>query len=512
MTTTYPRQYLLLTLSLLIGLWLLAYWSTFIDLLDTWNTKEEYSHGLLIPVITAYLIWQRKYLLNAQKIVPSWWGICILFFSGLIYFIGITADIDFLLRISLIVTLVGVTYSVFGWKILKLIFIPLLLILFSFPLPPVLQASLTAKLQLLSSQLGVSLIRFCDISVYLEGNIIDLGLFKLQVVEACSGLRYLFPLMSIAFICAYLYRVTFWKRAFIFASSIPITVAMNSLRIGVIGILVEYWGIEMAEGFIHDFEGWIVFMVCFAILFFEMWLLSWYERKTKSWNQVFAIEQNININLPACFNYSDIVSKQTGFAAFILALMVILQFSLTGQKEVIPTHKTYGQLSLNIEGYLEKPQALPDTIIKFLELTDYILVDYFKDNKTVNFYIAYYESQRKGRVPHSPKLCIPGGGWEITQLTEETINGVNLNRAIIKQEDKRQLVYYWYQQRDNSIANEYSLKWYNFLSALKYKRTDVALIRITTIVYPNEDLLSADNRLQMFMNEAKNKISQFVPL
>ena len=511
MTTIYSRQLLLFTFILLVGLWLLAYWSVFIDLLDTWNTKEEYSHGLLIPVISIYLIWKRKELLLAQKVTPSWWGFGILCLSGLIYFVGITADIDFLLRISLTITLIGITYCVFGWRILKLVFIPILLILFSFPLPPVLQASLTAQLQLLSSQLGVSLIRFCDISVYLEGNIIDLGQFKLQVVEACSGLRYLFPLMSLAFICAYLYQVSFWKRGIVFFSSIPITVLMNSIRIGIIGILVEFQGIEMAQGFIHDFEGWIVFMVCFAILFFEMWLLSWNERKVKSWNQIFATDQNINLNLPVCFNCSDMVSRQTGTAVFILALMVVFQFSLKGQKEIIPIHKAYGQLSLNIDGYSEMPQSLPDSIVKFLELTDYVLIDYFKDNKAVNFYIAYYESQKKGRVPHSPKLCIPGGGWEIVQLTEETINGVNLNRAIIKKEEKSQLVYYWYQQQNKSIANEYSLKWYNFLSARNNNRSDVALIRITTMIYPNENTLSADNRLQAFMNNVQNKISQFVP-
>ena len=205
------------------------------------------------------------------------------------------------------------------------------------------------------------------------------------------------------------------------------------------------------------------------------------------------------------------VSRQTGTAVFILALMVVFQFNLKGQKEIIPIHKAYGQLSLNIDGYSEMPQSLPDSIVKFLELTDYVLIDYFKDNKAVNFYIVYYESQKKGRVPHSPKLCIPGGGWEIVQLTEETINGVNLNRAIIKKEEKSQLVYYWYQQQNKSIANEYSLKWYNFLSARNNNRSDVALIRITTMIYPNENTLSADNRLQAFMNNVQNKISQFVP-
>ena len=108
------------------------------------------------------------------------------------------------------------------------------------------------------------------ISVYLEGNVIDLGSYKLQVVEACSGLRYLFPLVSLSFIAAYIYHGAFWKKAIIFLSSIPITVLMNSFRIGVIGVLVEYGGPGQAEGFLHDFEGWIIFMACIAILVLEM--------------------------------------------------------------------------------------------------------------------------------------------------------------------------------------------------------------------------------------------------
>lgn len=107
-----------------------------------------------------------------------------------------------------------------------------------------------------------------QIPVFLEGNIIDLGVYQLQVVEACSGLRYLFPLMSLGFIAAYFYQAAFWKRAIVFLMTIPITILMNSFRIGVIGVMVDNWGISMAEGFLHDFEGWIIFMACAAILFF----------------------------------------------------------------------------------------------------------------------------------------------------------------------------------------------------------------------------------------------------
>src|SRR4029077_4772564 len=120
--------------------------------------------------------------------------------------------------------------------------------------------------QLISSQLGTFFIRLLQIPVYLEGNVIDLGVYKLQVVEACSGLRYLYPLMSLGFLAAYLFQAPLWQRALIFLSTIPISIAMNSLRIGIVGILVTHWGPQDADGFLHMFEGWIIFIACSVLL------------------------------------------------------------------------------------------------------------------------------------------------------------------------------------------------------------------------------------------------------
>ena len=129
------------------------------------------------------------------------------------------------------------------------------------------------QLQLLSSQLGVAFIRLFHIPVFLEGNVIDLGVYKLQVVDACSGLRYLYPMMSLGFLAAYLFQAPLWQRAIVFLSTIPITIAMNSLRIGLVGILVDHFGPQDADGFLHMFEGWIIFIACAGLLagLFSCW-------------------------------------------------------------------------------------------------------------------------------------------------------------------------------------------------------------------------------------------------
>ena len=128
-----------------------------------------------------------------------------------------------------------------GYSLFKVAFVPIFFLIFAIPLPYFLDAALSFRLQLISSQLGVFFIRLLQIPVYLEGNVIDLGSYKLQVVEACSGLRYLYPLMSLGFLTAYLFQAPLWQRALIFLSTIPITILMNSFRIALVGVLGDYW-------------------------------------------------------------------------------------------------------------------------------------------------------------------------------------------------------------------------------------------------------------------------------
>ena len=137
-----------------------------------------------------------------------------------------------------------------------------LYLFFMLPLPQVLYLPLSLKLQTISSELGVALISLFGVPVFLEGNVIDLGSYQLQVAEACSGLRYLFPLMSFGFLFAVLYRGPTWHKLVLFFSTIPITILMNSVRIAIVGMLVSFFGTEQAEGFLHFFEGWVIFIVC----------------------------------------------------------------------------------------------------------------------------------------------------------------------------------------------------------------------------------------------------------
>ena len=154
-----------------------------------------------------------------------------------------------------------------------------------------------------------------------------------------------------------------------------------------------------------------------------------------------------------------------------------------------------------------------------LQLDDYVMANYARsDRELVNFYVAWYDSQRSGQSAHSPRACLPGGGWRITELSDVAVPDVQLgsqplrvNRARIELGTQQQLAYYWFQQRGRVITNEYLVKWYLFLDSLSRSRTDGAMIRIITPIREGESLEEADARLVQFTGEVSSRLSHFVP-
>jgi exosortase D (VPLPA-CTERM-specific) len=259
-------------------------------MLTVWESKEEYSHAYIIPLISAFLIWQRKNELAALEFKGSWAGVAVVLLGLFLGLMGQLSAVYTLQQIGFVTAICGFVLALTGWAALRLIWMPLFLLYFMIPLPNFLQQNFSAGMQLWSSQLGVWFVRLMGISVYLEGNVIDLGTYKLQVVEACDGLRYMFPLMTLGLVMAYFYKGAMWKRVLIFFSSIPLTILMNSLRIGMIGWMVEHWGPSMAEGFLHDFQGWAVFMSSLALMVLLMIVLSRIGRDGKPWRELFGVE------------------------------------------------------------------------------------------------------------------------------------------------------------------------------------------------------------------------------
>lgn len=515
-----------LVLLLTFTLVLISFFEGLRFLVQTWGNSEEYSYGYLVPFISLFFVWHQWPNLKTIEFKGSWVGFALVIFGVALLVVGELATLYILVQYAFLVVVAGIVLASFGWLAVRTLWAPLLVLAFMIPLPEFLYQGLSANLQLISSELGVAVIRFLDISVSLEGNVIDLGTYKLQVVDACSGLRYLFPLMTFGFIAAYLYQVALWKRVLVFFSTIPITVLMNSFRIGVIGVTVDRWGPEMADGFLHDFEGWVVFMACTGILFLEMWLLTLFgEGKggRKPFSAVFGLPRLWGTTATAAtIKQAKPRAVQPPLIGGMFLLAVIAGFMVVKPErpESVPQRSEFVNFPLSFSLWEGQPGRLEKIYVDALKFDDYLLADYRRDGRSdpVNFYVAYYGSQKKGQSTHSPRSCIPGGGWRIASHDVVGLSGAGpsgetmmVNRVFTEKGEERQLVYYWFQQRGRVITNEYLVKWYLFWDSLTRNRSDGALVRLTTMVRPNEDVAVADALLSQFAEDVRRELRPYIP-
>jgi EpsI family protein len=281
-------------------------------------------------------------------------------------------------------------------------------------------------------------------------------------------------------------------------------------------VLVNYWGPQDADGALHMFEGWIIFVACAGVLITEMYLLARFT-SGKGLLDVFA-PPRVVASLPSgqsqqSFNRAPLVS------CFVLTCAVGLAgYFVSARHEIFPERSQFVGFPTSLGEWLGKPSALDASTEQFLGLTDYVLSDYArKDGRAVNLYVAYYASQRNGLSPHSPSVCIPGNGWQITDLvrTSFTSNDAKvslpLNRVVIARGQNKEIVYYWFDERGMKIANEYVSKMFLLRDAMFRNRTDGALVRLTTPVYPGEKEGDADTRLQEFLTKVVPSLAGYLP-
>jgi exosortase D (VPLPA-CTERM-specific) len=489
----------------------IAFRGALIELVKRWTMQEEYSHGFLIPVVATWLLWTRRHVLLASFGSPSWAGVLLILLAMFMHLVGLLSAIFILSQLAFIIALLGITLATGGFSLLRAASFPIVFLTFAIPLPYFIDASLSLSLQLISSQLGVFFIRLFGIPVYLDGNLIDLGNYKLQVVDACSGLRYLFPLFSLSVLAAYLFHAPLWQRALVLLSSIPITIAMNGFRIGMVGLTMDRWGPRMADGALHFFEGWIIFIASALILTLEVYLLAHFSGRR--FFEVFRVPVGAVRPLPHV-NKKSHAYQMPLYAALLLICVTALADSLiSNRSEIIPDRNRFVTFPMTIGEWHGRSSLLEPQVENGLAFDDYVLSDFSTlDGKVVNLYVAYYASQRTGESPHSPLVCIPGGGWSITGL-ERLDSDTNhpFNRAIIERNGSKQLVYYWYEERGRSVANEYWSKWYLLSDAIIKNRSDGALIRLITAIVPGELERDADTRLRVFMQDLVPRLRDYLP-
>jgi len=255
-------------------------------LVQQWWTDPDYGHGFLVPLFSAYVIWQERARLSTvlftEKRQPSNIGLLVLLGAVGLLVVGTLGAELFLSRISLLVLLAGMILFLAGWSLLRALLFPLGYLLLMIPLPVIIYNQLTFPLQLLASRFATVCLQGIQIPVLREGNLIILPNYTLAVVEACSGIRSLLSLIALALAYGYLAEKRIWVRTVLVFLVLPIAVASNGLRIMGTGVLTYFWGSAVADGFFHLFSGWLVFATAMGLLFLVHWLLH----QTGRWKKV----------------------------------------------------------------------------------------------------------------------------------------------------------------------------------------------------------------------------------
>jgi len=250
---------------LLLLIWLYA--SILGRLFLQWMKDPNFSHGIFVVLFAALVVWQDRKELAKVPAAPSWSGFPILVGALLALMLGVLGAELFFSRISFLILLAGLIILFQGWPFFRALLFPWAFLILMIPIPQIVLQKLTFPLQLLASKLAAESLPLAGVPVLREGNVIVLPSMPLEVAEACSGIRSLLSLLTLAIIYGYLMDKRRWVRLTLALSSIPIAVAANSFRIVGTGLLVQYWDPEKAEGFFHLFSGWLIFVVSLLMLF-----------------------------------------------------------------------------------------------------------------------------------------------------------------------------------------------------------------------------------------------------
>jgi len=498
----------------LLALFIAAYWIPLRAMVNTWLNNDDYSYGFLIPLLSLYLIWDMRSRLKGVKIRSSWAVLPLLILLVLLSIYGILGSSGNISMPAIPLLIIGFTAFCFGIDITSRLILPLGFLVFMVPIPPVLERTIGMYLKSISSKLGGAIIQLSNISVHVSGNVIDLGVTQLQVVDACSGLRYLFPLLALGIVYAYFFERIWWKRIFCVVATIPIAVLTNAFRIGITGILAEKIDPGIAEGFFHGFSGWVMFMVAFCVLFIIGRILRFFPPKYLGLRETNASPQEPT-------QYDSGISKTTGAFVTSIALLLIVG-GLSLSTKALPAITLRGGIEafpLSFDQWNGQSSFIAPDIIDASGAEEAFSADYRKnDGDNVALYIGYRGTAflANENFFHSPTVCLPASGWKEESITTHTIENVpvwgtlKVTQMVLDNLGSRIVVYFWFQTK-NTTSHDKNINRFDLaMHAIKRDNTYDLFMRTITTLNPNEDIAAGKKRMDAFVRDMMPALFEFI--
>ncbi|MEW6380232.1 MAG: VPLPA-CTERM-specific exosortase XrtD [bacterium] len=498
-----------------------CYLPTLKGLWSIWLQEGDYSYALLIPFITGYLLWEKREKL-ATTPISTWWPggvLFVLFFLAGIY--GVLGSSPSAVRMALPCVILSIALFCTGRVMFRNLAFPLSLFFFMVPLPTMFHSLVGVHLKRVSTMLGVLILRIFSIPVFVEGNIIDLGSTKLEVVDACSGLRYILPLLTIGVLFAYFFEKNTLKRIPLVAITVPVAIIVNGIRIGLTGILADKWGPEVAQGFFHGFSGWIVFMFALVVLVvFHRILKVFFHRPAKievpspvtEDNSRSTEEHNGNTPgskcslLPAVLTAALLsIGAMLGFAAAALPRLAIRNGLSSFPLSIQEWH---GRMDY-IEPEIEEKSGAEDSFSGTYRSPE---------GNIVSLYLGYRGSPftENENFFHSPDVCLPSSGWKVLASSIHTITDVPqfgsiaVRKMLIEKMNERCLVYYWFQTRSRTACDVNINRWHLTLHALARDNTHDIFFRLISPLRHDQKPEDAQQYLDGFTRKTITTLGRFL--
>lgn len=503
------------------------YATVFTKLGRDWWVDENYSHGLLVPFVIALIIWREwDFLVSVRREPARWFGFIAVILAILLLLAGTLGAELFTSRISLVLMLAGAVVYFFGTKLLQLLAVPFALLILAIPIPQIIFNRIAFPLQIWASQMAVWGIRLFEVGTVRKGNVIEIlprgatQTISLEVVEACSGIRSLMTLVTLALILAYftrrgegggfanMSRGDLVRAIVLMLSAIPIAVVTNAARVTATGVFTYTHGKQATEGFWHDASGWLVYVVALAMLIG----INFFVRRFQLGNA-----ETRRLQSPIANRKSQIgnVAAWPLVAAIIIGGVAVNWFITRG--EAVVERRPLGELTGTLGDWRQKGGEVRfgEGVESVLRTTDYTMREYLAaDGRVANIYVGYYASQRTGATYHSPQNCLPGAGWimkdpQYIDITTADGRTFQANRYIIENGIYREVMIYWYQGRGRAEPNEFRDKINTVLDGVTRRRSDGAIVRVMTSAGSDEP--AAVQAAADLAGHLGAELTQFVP-
>ena len=485
----------------------IAFWPVFPTLMYRWGTGDD-SYCYLVAPVAGYVCWEMRDRFRFNDFSWSPWGLGVIVAALAGMVLGELASIDTFLFVSLWGLVAGLTVVLYGSRAWLLRF-PLFVLLFIVPMPPFLERILTFNFRLLASMLSVWFLRLLGVSVYREGNLIDLGISNFEVVDACSGMRYLLPLLLMSFLIGHFLLTGWWRKCLLVSLTIPVGIVANSFRIVVAAFMWSTGRGEYAEGIYHDIEGFLLFAVSGVLILSSALLI----RKLGTAREVDPPRD------PGVAARKDPRLPLVLMSAACLAVLGGgLVFRELPSSAIRLERSSFASFPAQIGDWHGKRKYMDDYTAKFLGADDYLSMTFKRANDpvTIELFIPYYEYQGSMHTAHVPRTCLLGSGWAIVDTTEHSVrlkSGEMLpsRQFIARKDEHRILSAYFFLQRGRVVLNPLLNKFYTVWDAITLGRTDGALVRVEAVVPPGMDVGDTRPVLDAFIGEIWEILPHFVP-